>query len=39
MQAIQLRAPGGLDHLDVVDLAAPGEPGPGESGFDAGAKK
>jgi NADPH:quinone reductase-like Zn-dependent oxidoreductase len=30
MQAIQLRAPGGLDHLDVVDLAAPGEPGPGE---------
>lgn len=30
MQAIQLQQPGGLDKLDVVDLAAPGEPGPGE---------
>ncbi|WFE72737.1 NAD(P)-dependent alcohol dehydrogenase [Halomonas sp. M1] len=30
MQAIQLQHPGGLDKLDVVDLAAPGEPGPGE---------
>ncbi|AVI62656.1 zinc-dependent alcohol dehydrogenase family protein [Halomonas sp. GFAJ-1] len=30
MQAIQLQHPGGLDKLDVVNLAAPGEPGPGE---------
>lgn len=30
MQAIQLREPGGLDKLEVVELAAPGEPGPGE---------
>lgn len=30
MQAIQLQHPGGLDKLNVVDLAAPGEPGPGE---------
>ncbi|MEC7295657.1 MAG: NAD(P)-dependent alcohol dehydrogenase [Pseudomonadota bacterium] len=30
MQAIQLQQPGGLDKLNVVDGAAPGEPGPGE---------
>lgn len=30
MQAIQLRESGGLDKLEVVELAAPGEPGPGE---------
>ncbi|MDR5897655.1 NAD(P)-dependent alcohol dehydrogenase [Halomonas vilamensis] len=30
MQAIQLKAPGGLDNLNVVALDAPGEPGPGE---------
>lgn len=30
MQAIHLQHPGGLDKLNVVDLAAPGEPGPGE---------
>lgn len=30
MQAIQLQQPGGLDKLNVVDVAAPGEPGPGE---------
>ena len=30
MQAIELQQPGGLDKLNVVDVAAPGEPGPGE---------
>ncbi|MBR2513829.1 MAG: NAD(P)-dependent alcohol dehydrogenase [Halomonas sp.] len=30
MQAIQLQHPGGLDKLNVVELAAPSEPGPGE---------
>ena len=30
MQAIQLQQPGGLDKLNVVDVAAPGEPGPVE---------
>ncbi|WP_083006595.1 zinc-dependent alcohol dehydrogenase family protein [Halomonas sp. GT] len=30
MQAIQLQQPGGLDKLNVVELTAPGEPGPGE---------
>ncbi|WP_422103587.1 zinc-dependent alcohol dehydrogenase family protein [Vreelandella sp.] len=30
MQAIQLQQPGGLGKLNVVNLAAPGEPGPGE---------
>ncbi|RUR29547.1 NAD(P)-dependent alcohol dehydrogenase [Vreelandella andesensis] len=30
MQAIQLREPGGLDKLDVVELTAPSEPGSGE---------
>ncbi|MGQ7287808.1 zinc-dependent alcohol dehydrogenase family protein [Vreelandella venusta] len=30
MQAIQLREPGGLAKLDVVELTTPGEPGPGE---------
>ncbi len=30
MKAIKLRAPGGLDRLEVVDLPDPGTPGPGE---------
>jgi len=30
MQAIQLREPGGIDKLDVVELTVPSEPGPGE---------
>lgn len=30
MRAIQLRAPGGLDHLILVDLPPAAEPGPGE---------
>lgn len=30
MQAIHLKQPGGLDHLHVTDIEAPGEPGPGE---------
>ncbi|PCF94442.1 zinc-dependent alcohol dehydrogenase family protein [Vreelandella nigrificans] len=30
MYAIQLQQPGGLDKLSLVELAAPGEPGPGE---------
>ncbi|MEC8900616.1 MAG: NAD(P)-dependent alcohol dehydrogenase [Pseudomonadota bacterium] len=30
MQAIELQQPGGLDKFKVVDVAAPGEPGPGE---------
>ena len=30
MKAIQLRSPGGLDNLILVDLPDPGEPGPGE---------
>jgi NADPH:quinone reductase-like Zn-dependent oxidoreductase len=30
MKAINLKQPGGLDKLGVVELAAPGEPGPGE---------
>ena len=30
MKAIQVRAPGGLDKLEVVDLPDPGPPGPGE---------
>tara|TARA_Y100001951_G_scaffold105347_1_gene122162 strand:- start:65 stop:1072 length:1008 start_codon:yes stop_codon:yes gene_type:complete len=28
MKAVQLRAPGGLDRLELVDLADPGTPGP-----------
>ena len=30
MRAMQLLAPGGLDHLKLVDMAEPGDPGPGE---------
>jgi NADPH:quinone reductase-like Zn-dependent oxidoreductase len=30
MRAIQLRAPASLDNLTLVDLADPGDPGPGE---------
>ena len=30
MKAIQLRSPGGLDNLALVDLPDPGEPAPGE---------
>ena len=30
MKAITLKQPGGLDNLEVVELASPGEPGPGE---------
>ena len=30
MKAIQLRSPGGLDNLALVDLPEPGEPAPGE---------
>ncbi len=30
MKAIQLRAPGGLDRLEMVDLPDPGAPGPGQ---------
>lgn len=30
MKAIRLRTPGGLDHLDLVELPDPGRPGPGE---------
>lgn len=30
MKAIQLRAPGGLDRLEIVDLPDPGTPGPGQ---------
>ncbi|GHC23272.1 zinc-dependent alcohol dehydrogenase family protein [Aidingimonas halophila] len=30
MKVVTLRHPGGLDHLDVQDREAPGEPGPGE---------
>lgn len=30
MQAIQVKAPGGLENLNVVDMPVPGEPGPGE---------
>lgn len=30
MKTIQLRAPGGLDRLELVDLADPGAPGPGQ---------
>lgn len=30
MKAIKLRAPGGLDKLELVDLPDPGKPGPGE---------
>jgi NADPH:quinone reductase-like Zn-dependent oxidoreductase len=30
MKAIQLRAPGGLDRLELVDMPDPGKPGPGE---------
>ncbi|MBK4737970.1 zinc-dependent alcohol dehydrogenase family protein [Noviherbaspirillum pedocola] len=30
MKAIQLRAPGGLDRLEIVDLPDPGAPGPGQ---------
>lgn len=30
MKAVVVRAPGGLDRLEVVDLADPGPPGPGE---------
>lgn len=30
MKVVTLRSPGGLDHLDVGEHQAPGEPGPGE---------
>jgi len=30
MKAIRLRTPGGLDHLELVELPDPGRPGPGE---------
>ena len=30
MRVVRLRAPGGLDHLDLVEMADPGAPGPGE---------
>lgn len=30
MRAVVLRAPGGLERLDVVEMADPGAPGPGE---------
>jgi NADPH:quinone reductase-like Zn-dependent oxidoreductase len=30
MKAVRLRAPGGLDHLDLVEMDDPGAPGPGE---------
>lgn len=30
MKAVQLRAPGGLDRLELVDLADPGTPGPSQ---------
>lgn len=30
MKAIQLRAPGGLDRLETVDLPDPGTPGPNQ---------
>lgn len=30
MKAVRVRAPSGLDNLEVVELADPGEPGPGE---------
>lgn len=30
MKAIRPRAPGGLDHLDLVEMDDPGAPGPGE---------
>lgn len=30
MKAIQLRSPGGLDKLELTELASPEEPGPGE---------
>lgn len=30
MKAVVVRAPGGLDHLEVRDLPDPGQPGPGE---------
>ncbi|POY59074.1 hypothetical protein PB70LOC_01455 [Pectobacterium versatile] len=30
MKAIQLRAPGGLERLEIVDLPDPGAPGAGQ---------
>ena len=30
MKAVRLRAPGGLDHLDLLEMDDPGAPGPGE---------
>ncbi|MEC9483998.1 MAG: NAD(P)-dependent alcohol dehydrogenase, partial [Halomonas sp.] len=30
MKVVTLRSPGGLDHLEISDREAPGEPGPGE---------
>ncbi|MCK2184707.1 zinc-dependent alcohol dehydrogenase family protein [Halomonas getboli] len=30
MQVVTLKAPGGLDHLELGEQAAPGDPGPGE---------
>ncbi len=30
MQTVRLRRPGGLDHLDIIEEAPPGAPGPGE---------
>lgn len=30
MKAVKVRSPGGLDHLDLVEIDAPGAPGPGE---------
>ena len=31
MRAMQLLAPGGLDHLKLVDMAEPGDPAPARS--------
>ncbi len=30
MKVVTVKSPGGLDHLEVAEQAAPGEPGPGE---------
>jgi NADPH:quinone reductase-like Zn-dependent oxidoreductase len=30
MRVVRLRAPGGLDHLDLTEMADPGAPGPGQ---------
>jgi NADPH:quinone reductase-like Zn-dependent oxidoreductase len=31
MRVVKLKSPGGLDHLEVVEIADPGPPGPGEA--------